>query len=239
MGSVLFAGDVHLRPGAPEGNRRFLGFLRSRRPSLSRLVLLGDVFDYWIGPRHLDGPDYREVLEELRRTADAGVRVDFLHGNRDYLVEESFEKRTGCVVAGEGLDLELGGLKVHCAHGDFIYNRNPKYAAYRRVMKNRAVRAAVLAIPAGIGKSLARGFKKVSRKTTPAYDWTEDDLLAGARPFFERGVDLLVVGHIHRPQRLQEKVGGRTRTLVVVGDWDGGADTLEFDGREWTFAPTA
>src|SRR6185503_12789330 len=95
----------------------------------------------------------------------SGLEILFLHGNRDYFVEGAFERATGVRVAGSEISFKLGGREVLCAHGDFIYNRNTKYTAYRRLMRFGAVRAAVLSIPAAVGKSLARGFRGVSRRT--------------------------------------------------------------------------
>jgi len=140
-------------------------------------------------------------------------------------------------VAGAEVSFRLGGRNVLCAHGDFIYNRNPKYSAYRRLMRFGPVRDAYLAMPAAVGKTLARGFRKVSRRTTPAYSWTRGDLLEGARPHFDRGVDVLICGHLHLPTHLECERGGRRRDLYVVGDWDGTGDTVEFDGSRWIFAP--
>ena len=237
MTRTLFVGDVHLRPGSPDTTRRFLAYLDAARPRLDRLVLLGDIFDYWIGPRHLEGDDYREAIAAFRRLAGTGLEVLFLHGNRDYFVEKSFERATGVRVAGAEVSFELGGRNVLCAHGDFIYNRNPKYTAYRRLMRFGAVRAAVLSIPAGVGKSLARGFRGVSRKTTAPYLWSDRDLLDGAAPHFDRGVDVLICGHIHRPTHLECERGGRRRDLYVVGDWDGTGDCVSFDGETWSFEP--
>ena len=236
---TLFAGDVHLRPGDDEAARRFASLIESRRASLDRLVLLGDFFDYWIGPRHLRGGDYREAIAGLRRLTDSGLEILFIHGNRDYFVESSFAKATGVRVAGDQVELALGGRRVLCAHGDFIYNRNPKYTAYRRLMKFGAVRTAVLSIPASVGKTLARGFRGVSRKTTPAHRWTPEDLLKGAAPRFDRGADVLICGHIHLPVHLECERGGRRKDLYVVGDWDGTRDVVEFDGSAWTFGPAA
>jgi UDP-2,3-diacylglucosamine hydrolase len=232
---TLFAGDVHLRPGDGAAARRFTAFIESRRSRLDRLVLLGDFFDYWIGPRHLRGSDYREAIDGLRRLTRSGLEVLFIHGNRDYFVEEAFERATGVTVAGAEAALSLGGRQVLCAHGDFIYNRNPKYTAYRRLMRFGVVRTGVLSIPAAVGKSLARGFRGVSRKTTPAYLWSDPDLLRGAAPHFDRGVDVLICGHIHRPTHLESERGGRRRDLYVVGDWDGTGDCVEFDGSTWSF----
>jgi UDP-2,3-diacylglucosamine hydrolase len=198
---TLFAGDIHLRPGDAAAAKRFFSVIDSKRARLDRLVLLGDFFDYWIGPRHLKGGDYREAIDGLRRLTKSGLEVHFIHGNRDYFVEESFQRATGVTVAGADATFRLGGREVLCAHGDFIYNRNPKYTAYRRLMRFGAVQAAVLSIPATVGKSLARGFRGVSRKTTPAYRWTRRDLVDGATPF-DKGVDVLICGHIHRPTHI-------------------------------------
>lgn len=234
---TLFAGDVHLRPGDDAAARRFTSIIESRRPSLDRLVLLGDFFDYWIGPGHLEGGDYRVALEGLRSLTASGLEILFVHGNRDYFVEGSFARATGVRVAGDQVTLNLGGREVLCAHGDFIYNRNPKYSAYRRLMRFGTVRGAVLSIPAAVGKTLARGFRGVSRTTTPLVNWTDVDLLKGAEPHFGKGVDVLICGHIHRPAHLQCERGGRRRDLYVVGDWGGAGECVEFDGSRWTFKP--
>ena len=98
MSRTLFAGDIHLRPGDAAAARRFFAYVEGR--PLDRLVLLGDFFDYWIGPKHLEGTDYREAIDGLRRLTRGGLEVLFIHGNRDYFVEGAFERATGVRVAG-------------------------------------------------------------------------------------------------------------------------------------------
>lgn len=228
---ILFVGDVHLRPWDRENKRPFLRFLEVQRPGLEALYILGDLFDYWIGPKHLEGDDYRDVLDALRRLTGSGVRVEFVHGNRDYFVEERFARETGVRVAGDAARLSLGGRAIAATHGDFVYNRNPKYAAYRRLMNFRPVRAAALALPAAVGKRIARGLRVVSRKTTPAVEWSDRDLAEGARPWFDRGADVLICGHIHWPRHVRCDHAGRPREVFVVGDWCGGTrDYVEWDG---------
>ncbi len=229
----LFIGDVHLRPAEPAYNAPFLGWLEAERArGIGTLYILGDLFDYWIGPKHLKSGDYRDVLDALRALTRAGVRVEFVHGNRDYFVEEAFARATGVRVAGAAVDLTLGGRSVHCAHGDFVYNRNPKYAAYRAIMRFKPLQAGLLALPAAVGKGIARGFRKVSRRTTPAVEWSVDELIAGARPVFEAGADVLICGHIHWPKHVRCQHQGRAREIFVMGDWCGGTrDYVEWDGK--------
>ena len=50
-------------------------------------------------------------------------------------MEERFARATGMTILGDRARLELGGRSVALAHGDFVYNRNPKYSAYRALMR--------------------------------------------------------------------------------------------------------
>ncbi len=238
LGRIAFVSDVHLKPESPEQRRPFVEFLNTQARGLEALYLLGDIFDYWLGPRHLASEDYRDVLEEIRACVRSGVRVFFVPGNRDYFVERRFEEFTGVRVAGESVSIEVAGRRLFGAHGDFVFNRNPKYAAYRRLMRFGLMRSLYLALPRVVGRGIVRGFRRISVRTTPPVRWSDEALLEGARPFFRRGADVLVCGHIHAPRHLQERLDGRVRDLFVLGDWEGGSrEWLEFDGsfrlRPW------
>lgn len=231
MARTVFVSDVHLAPDSPGDHRPFLDFLESVRPGLEALYLLGDIFDYWIGPRHVRGRDYRDVLRALKGFTDGGARAFFIPGNRDYLIDGAFEAATGVRLLGELATLDLGDRRVAVAHGDFLYNRNPKYTAYRRMMRFQPLRAAYLAMPERVSRGIARGFQKVSKKTTPRVRWSRGEIEEGARPLFRRGVDVLVCGHIHAPQHVPCDYRGRRRDVFILGDWDGGTrEYLEFDG---------
>ena len=59
MPRTLFVSDVHLRPRDPSANRPFLRFLEQ---DCDVLYVVGDLFDYWIGPRQLETGDYVRIL---------------------------------------------------------------------------------------------------------------------------------------------------------------------------------
>ena len=108
MTRTLFVSDVHLRPAEPGRNLAFLEFLRLE---CDELYLVGDLFDYWIGPKHLKTADYRPELEALREKA-ARSKVYFLHGNRDYFVDGAFERATGVRVLGDRARVQVDGRTV-------------------------------------------------------------------------------------------------------------------------------
>ncbi len=232
MSRHIFVSDTHVHPGLPGGGHSFIDFLQGPCRKIDMLWLLGDVFDYWAGPGHLGaGGGYAELINALRELTRSGVRVEFIHGNRDFLVGKRFEKRTGVHVAGASQFLELGGRRMYLAHGDFIYNRNSKYTAYRHLMNFPLIQHAVRSIPTSFSSGLARRFQTVSRKTTPTVHWSSQDILAGAKPLFRRGADIVVCGHIHLPQHQVMEVNGARKEVYILGDWDGGTTHyLEYDG---------
>jgi UDP-2,3-diacylglucosamine hydrolase len=235
MPSTLFVGDVHLHPKGDEKNRRFLDFLDGRRRDVEAIYLLGDIFDYWIGPKMLKGGDYADVLDGLASLAKGGMKLWWIHGNRDYLIEEKFAARTRVKILGDGVTLSLGGRAVYAAHGDFIYNRNTNYTAYRRLMNFAIPQKIFTSIPRAVSSGMARGFKVVSKKTTPMYRWTKDEIVKGAKKHFDRGADLLICGHIHLPMHVECEHRSKGRDIYVLGDWDGTGEYVEFDGREFLF----
>ena len=234
MARSLFASDVHLRPGDGKGWNPFFRFLEE---DCDALYILGDLFDYWIGPNHLEGEDYRGVFEALREKSSRS-KVFFIQGNRDYLVEGRFEKATGMKILGDRARIRLGTRTVLLAHGDFIYNTNPKYTAYRTMMRSKPIADLWLAVPAVVGKTLVRGYRKVSKLTTPTADWPAGAIAEGARPFFTQGADVLIAGHIHVPQHVSVEVGERRCEVYILGDWEGGTqDVVDHDGEAFHFAP--
>jgi len=234
MSRTLFVSDVHLRARDPANNTAFLKFLQQ---DCDALYIVGDLFDYWIGPKHLAMDDYRHEIDQIKKKS-ASCRIFFIKGNRDYLVEGKFEKQTGMKVLGDRARIELGGRTVLLAHGDFIYNTNPKYTAYRTMMRSKPIEDLWLQVPSFVGRSLVRGFRTVSKKTTPSYTWKRDELFERAKPFFDRGADVLITGHIHLPTHLKETLQGRPREVFIMGDWCGGTqDYVEHDGRDFHFKP--
>ena len=221
MNEVYFVSDVHLSPADPSRTERFHRFLERAGREKAALYLLGDLFDLWIGPKHLDRADFRETVAALRRTAEAGSALRFVYGNRDYLVEERFARAARLDLLGSAHELDLGGRRVHAAHGDFLYNRNPRYTFYRRIAETPVFRGLYGALPGRVSLAIAGGFKQaVKSHTAEGYRRADADLLAPAARLFRRGVDVVIAGHIHEPQHLRLDFEGKAREIIILGDWE-------------------
>ncbi|MBI3272341.1 MAG: UDP-2,3-diacylglucosamine diphosphatase [Planctomycetes bacterium] len=233
---LLFISDCHVTPAEPARGRRLLRFLEAIRRTpdpdgpVSTLYVLGDLFDYWLGPAHVLAPDHAEVLAGLRATVDAGIGVRFLPGNRDFLAGEELERATGARVAGDEEQLLVGGRRVLLLHGDVLCGRDTRYLAWRRLVRARPVRALARSLPARLLRPIALAARGTSRRLgeAPGAAAVRAMLPATMEALFRRtGVDAVVCGHAHRPRRIDVRVGGGERPLFVLGDWDGPAVVLE------------
>ena len=94
---TVFISDTHFNESQPLILQRFIEFLQRNKSSLESVYLLGDLFDVWVGD-----DDSSELIQKVSHTiaecANAGVKVYFIHGNRDYLIGEKFAKDCGMML---------------------------------------------------------------------------------------------------------------------------------------------
>jgi hypothetical protein len=88
LADALFISDLHLAESEPATLTRFLRFLGEEARAHAELVILGDLFEYWVGDDAYDDAVGRTVTEALGALATSGVRVFVMQGNRDLLLGE-------------------------------------------------------------------------------------------------------------------------------------------------------
>jgi len=233
----LFVSDVHLTTRDGDKLERLVALLKRRLKGGDALYLLGDIFEYWVSDVHIREPLYARLADELGRLVRSGVHVGFVAGNRDYMVGRPFAATTGVELLGRAARIKLGGRAAHLEHGDLVFNKNWKHAAYRNLMRLGILRGAAARIPGRVGHVIGRGMRRLSKATTPSVEWGREELVESARPMLARGAEILIFGHLHLPQRIDFKSGGRPRTLFILGDWDDTGVYLEAEGPEFELRP--
>jgi len=236
----LFFSDVHLTPADPARSRRLLHFLHREAPGTDEIYILGDLFDYWIGPAHLHLPDYRDALDALRRAVRAGTRVVFLCGNRDFYMR-GFSEATGIEVVPHRThaQLTIDGRRVALCHGDFLEGRRDLGFLVQRLIRSRAVEWLWTRLPTSLALAGARFYRRVSQrnKRRGAVDrghlapyGLDPDQVAEA---FAAGADVVVCGHVHRAQEVRDPVPGQQGVLYTLGDWEVSESYLEVEDGRW------
>lgn len=227
---TLVIGDLHLDPEEEEHVRAFEDWLESIAGA-PRLVILGDLFEYWIGSAQAESPGGRSLLKALADCVAKGTGIEVIPGNRDFLLDHGFEQRTGCRLHRSGFTGRLGdsGLRGLFLHGDELATEDRAYQRLRRVLRSAPVLFLARVLPGSLAKALARRLRAASRSAVSAKapEVVELQEAAAGQLGAASEAQVLVCGHAHRFR--DEKLAGGLRWLVVDA-WGGPLDTLLVGG---------
>lgn len=220
-GPVYIASDVHLGAVPPERAAEFVRWLEYAAGRAGRIVINGDLFDFWFEYRHAIPRGHTRVLGALARVVDGGVPVRLVGGNHDWWGGAFLEDEIGVTFQREPEVLELAGLRTFLAHGDGLGRGDLGYRALRAVLRGRLTRWAFRWLHPDWGAALAR---RVSGTETRGDGTTPDDRArAAALEGWARGklredpgLELVVLGHTHVPTLVEVEPG---RWYANSGDW--------------------
>lgn len=132
---VLAVADLHLDAARRESVEPFVRFLRGRAAGAPALVVLGDLFDVWVGPSEARLPGAAAVRARIAGFTERGARVHVVPGNRDFL-DAAFERASGATLhVRQGFVARVGGARVLCLHGGVLCTRDAGYLRLRRALR--------------------------------------------------------------------------------------------------------
>jgi UDP-2,3-diacylglucosamine hydrolase len=218
---TFVASDIHLGGGPdPEARERaFLTWLEAVAACSGRLVLNGDVFDFWFEYRSVIPRGHTRTLGLLAQMVDAGIPVDFVGGNHDWWGGSYLESEVGVRFHRAPVRLELAGRRTLVAHGDGLGAGDRGYRLLSSVIRHPLARTAFRWLHPDAGAALARSVSRtgntpapggLASRVDPLERWARDELLA------DDTLQLVLLGHTHVPV-LQEVTPGRFH--VNSGDW--------------------
>ena len=162
-----------------------------------------------------------EVEAALAETVSAGVPVDLIRGNHDFLLGDAFAERTGCRLVDEPHVIEVMGERAALLHGDTLCTRDVEYQAFRRYARDPDNQRAFLARPMEerareAARIRATSDTRTRLKPEDIMDVTEEEVV---RVLLEYDATRMIHGHTHRPgvHELALETGAATR--IVLGDW--------------------
>ena len=173
-----------------------------------RLVLLGDLFQVWVGSRRYETEDIRVVLKTLSEIRSKGVRVDYVEGNRDFFLATGPYSDYFDTVATE-VSFEVAGRRYLAVHGDGLNDRDRQYLFWRWLSKSALSRFFMLNLPGRMAQRLVGVTESQLGKTNFRHKSKipEDAIRRYASRRFEEGFDVLLLGHFHEPRQWQEGDG--------------------------------
>ncbi|TPE55692.1 UDP-2,3-diacylglucosamine diphosphatase [Maribrevibacterium harenarium] len=216
--SACFISDLHLSDARLELIRAFCLLLaRMDQQGCEKLYILGDFFEAYIGDDY--EPEWMEPINDALKKFNSPVkRTYFLHGNRDFLVGETWAAKCGCLLLPEQYQVELDGIKLFLCHGDEFCVDDVAYQQFRALVRSPQWQQQTLALPITERLQLARKLRDDSRSQSSEKASYIMDVNQGAisERLAQEKADLLIHGHTHRPNlHLNDKT-----PRLVLGDWD-------------------
>jgi UDP-2,3-diacylglucosamine hydrolase len=217
---TLFASDLHLDSEAPWAIDAFLAFLAGPARKADSLYLLGDLFEAWVGDDDDDAANAR-ACEGLANLTRAGIPVFAMHGNRDFLLGEAFEQRTGVKLLPDPVCLDLHGTPTMLSHGDVFCTEDLPYQELRSIVRQPGWQRRFLSLPLATRRALASaaraGSKAHTERQIPVLMDVNPDAVSAALK--ATGARRLIHGHTHRPAIHQFTVDGVRAERVVLAPW--------------------
>ncbi|MFZ6747594.1 UDP-2,3-diacylglucosamine diphosphatase [Undibacterium sp. Ren11W] len=215
---ALFASDIHLHPALARTTDYFLNFLKQQAPLAERLYLMGDLFEYWAGDDDMDEAYHQIIVHALRELSDAGTRIFWIAGNRDFLIGNAFAAATGCQLLPDPSRIDLAGHAIAITHGDALCTDDVAYMQFRNMVRQTQWQDAFLQQPLSQRKAIIEGMRINSKteqksKSAEIMDAHPDAIRA---LFTQQQVDILIHGHTHRTALHQHAEGLR----YVLPDWE-------------------
>ncbi len=221
MPHTLFISDLHLSPDTGDATNTLLRFLRDTAPHADSLYVLGDLFEYWIGDEGLAQPFVQQVVRAFRALSDRGVRLYFMHGNRDFLLGERFAQASGMTILADPTLVDLHGTPTLLMHGDTLCSGDVEYQKFRAMVRDPAWQQSFLAKPLEERLRMAREVRGKSEQAKQVKDMTIMDVSPASveQTFRAHAYTRLIHGHTHRPARHEHRIDGRACERWVLADW--------------------
>ena len=119
--SAVLISDLHLTPSMPRTAERFFEFLEKEARAHEALIILGDLFEYWVGDdAKARSPFHLEVAQKIKALSQHGTKVYFMHGNRDFLLGEQYAHKATMTILRDPQVITIANQTWLLTHGDAL-----------------------------------------------------------------------------------------------------------------------
>ncbi len=225
--------DAHLGAGTSAEEARKVANISTLfdrvRADGDRLIILGDLYDFWFEYKHAIPKVDPTVLLGIRDLVDRGITVDYVAGNHDFWISDYFADYLGVTMHRDSFATEYAGQRIFCIHGDGLARSDWGYRILKRILRNRLNIWLYRKLPVDWAIPLAKAVSATSRKHTGE----RDHIWAGeyrdwAKAKLHEGYDLVLIGHLHAADRVDFDHG----TYINTGEFMGGFNYVRIDNQD-------
>lgn len=232
MKDVVFISDLHLHPKDKDIQHRFNQFIDWAKKSTKSVYILGDFFHAWVGDDDINDWS-RSIAGQIHSLTACGIRVFYLHGNRDFLLGKSFAALAGWQMLTEPAFIQLGEQQVMLVHGDGYCTKDKSHQRFRWLTRNNVFSFLFLRLPLSYRQSLVNKVRErsmtSSTKTVEEMDVVAESVISDME---RHQVRTLIHGHTHKPGLTLYNHQVNELARYVLSDWDDSPIILCYDNTE-------
>jgi len=223
--SVLLCSDIHLSDANPALTEAFCAWIEqsSQRISPESLLVLGDLFDAWVGDDVLTAHQSQcaqTIANLFELQALKGIRIGLMHGNRDFLIGQQFAKQCNAQLLADPCVLTMpSGASIALTHGDQLCTQDSDYQGFRQQVRAASWQDDFLAKPLNERLEVAHHLRAQSEleKKTKSMEIMDISPQEAETLAEQLAADVLLHGHTHRPGCSPMSKG---RKRWVLPDWE-------------------
>lgn len=231
--------DFHL--GAPnaaaslEREKAVVAFLESVRQDAGRIIIAGDIFDFWFEYKKAIPRGFTRLLGKLAELTDSGIPVEVFVGNHDMWMRDYFQQELNIPVHYEPKVYEWNGKRFYIGHGDGLGPGDHGFKFIKKIFRNPVCQWLFGWLHPNLGIGLANYFSRKSREKTGEADaeflgadkeWL---IIYCKEVLLKEHYDFFIFGHRHYP--IDFALNERSR-YINLGDWIRNFTYASFDGQD-------
>ncbi|MGD8812136.1 MAG: UDP-2,3-diacylglucosamine diphosphatase, partial [Thioalkalispiraceae bacterium] len=133
--SLHFLSDLHLSAEQSALTQLFINYLDQHTGDADAVFILGDLFEVWLGD-DMVLPEYQPAIDAMQQLTRTGIPIYVMYGNRDFLMREQFEQRSGCQLINDPTIIDLYGTPTLLMQGDTLCTDDTDYLQFRRMVRD-------------------------------------------------------------------------------------------------------
>ncbi len=235
---TYFISDLHLGASYITDTRahelRIVNFLKSIANDCRRLILLGDILDYWWEYRSVVPRGFVRFFGALASLADDGVEIIWFKGNHDIWIFDYLPKEIGLTVHDGIMVTEFDGKRFLMEHGDGIGRLPWSFRKLRALFRSPTAQRLYASIHPRWTIGFAHSWSSHSRKNggyVPS-ERSGDNLIEFSKKYNSdnknKPIDYFIFGHCHILLQKQLDDGAK---VVILGDWINRFSYAVWDGN--------
>ena len=204
MKKIFFISDAHFGAQNTEQEQekalQFYSFLEYFEAQDAKLIIVGDLFDFWFEYRYTIPRRHFRIISLLSHLCHNGKEIHYIAGNHDFWLDSFMKNEVGLKLHPNELVLKGDNKNVFIKHGDGLLKKDYSYRFLKRILRNPVNIFLYRLFHPDFGIPLALFFSHLSREASKDRSkYSDDDYRNFAYTKISEGYDFVVLGHTHWP----------------------------------------